>query len=515
MRSFLYAFVAMAVLGSSFSAHAGCYGPVGRTDTLWLIALELRPEPSIIPQRMMLALLEANPDAFSSENVNDLNAGSILCFDASDPIGFNDRAAVAEVSRHNREWRSVRVPGSSGTVPGGVDASRTELPKSESEPPLQDGRGMSGSLDLGHGVAAFELRLAEMEAQLEALSSGGAGSPSAQDALFASTVGEHAATLERLLARLDRSEREIERLRSLVSNTGVQNELAALRSRVSALEAPAERSDASSDSAAPSDDVVALSRVVLRLDAEIARLALRVAHNEAQTMALVRLLEAESEAVGVVKSRLLRSLRLLSSAAFPEGEVEVPSNAGMPTPAPQSGGEGAMEPMPTPAPQSGGEGAMEPMPTPAPQSVGEGAMEPMPTPAPQSVGEGAMEPMPTPAPQSVGEGAMEPMPTPAPQSVGEGAMEPMPTPAPQSVGEGAMEPMPTPAPQSVGEGAMEPMPTPAPQTAESTPAEPSAPSEAAEEPSPAPESLISKGLDYVKIITEQASEWLERLKELW
>ena len=69
MRSFLYALVAMAVLGSPFSAHAGCYGPVGRTDTSWLIALELRPEPSIIPQRMMLALLEANPDAFSSENV--------------------------------------------------------------------------------------------------------------------------------------------------------------------------------------------------------------------------------------------------------------------------------------------------------------------------------------------------------------------------------------------------------------------------------------------------------------
>ena len=41
------------------------YGPVRRSETLWSIAARLRPDDSVSVQRMMLAILEANPEAFA------------------------------------------------------------------------------------------------------------------------------------------------------------------------------------------------------------------------------------------------------------------------------------------------------------------------------------------------------------------------------------------------------------------------------------------------------------------
>ena len=517
------------MLGAADSAHSACYGPVGRTDTLWLIARELRPEPSLSPQRMMLALLKANPDAFSSENVNALNAGSTLCFDESDVIEFDDHSAVAEVRRHNLEWQSVRAPDAPGAAPAGMsegaDASGADPLRSETGIPARSGGQESGSLDLGHAAAAFESRLEKLEESLQKLGTEGPGPRTQRDPELASTVEELGATLRRLLPRIARLEQEVERLRSEITNAGNQDELASLRSRVSALEAARRHGVPAPPST--SGEVSGVSELASRLDDEAVSLGLRVAHNEEQIRVLIRLLQAEGEAIEALKSRMVRSLRLIPSASAPEQtfrDPATPSGAvekdrrNASTPAPRSAGEGSMEPMPTPAPRSAGEGSMEPMPTPAPRSAGEGSLEPMPTPAPRSAGEGSMEPMPTPAPRSAGEGSLEPMPTPAPRSAGEGSLEPMPTPAPRSVGEGSLEPMPTPAPRSVGEGAMEPMPTPAPreveQPAQST-RQPASPSEEAggeSSPASAPE---PESIDYVKILSERVSGWLARLRDLW
>ena len=465
IRSSVLAVVGLAVLATPLVSAAKCYGPAGRTDTLWLIALRLRADPSISPQRMMLALLKANPEAFSSNNVNALKAGQILCFEPSDAVGFDEEAAFEEVRRHNREWRSSRASGGGQAAAVGAasesrpasDGRGIDPPASDPESSLQSSGQTGGLLSVADTVAAFESRLAEVENRIETLGSEDEGAGPTPDPELVGTVQGLEAAYRGVARRLEHSEREIERLRATLSDSRVEDELADLRSRLAGMEAAIQHLQ--TPAPASSVEASAASLLASRLDEDLARLAARVSRNEDRIRVLIALLEAENEAIEVVASRLRQSLRLISSVSSAGGGVgepapsSAPQGAGavrpMPTPAPQ--GAGAMEPMPTPAPQ--GAGAMEPMPTPAPQ--GAGAMEPMPTPAPQ--GAGAMEPMPTPAPQ--GAGAMEPMPTPAPQ--GAGAMEPMPTPAPQ--GAGAMEPMPTPAPQ--GAGAMEPMPTPAPQGA--------------------------------------------------
>ena len=192
IRSSVLAFVCLAVLGTPLVAASECYGPVGRDDTLWLIALRLRPDPSITPQRMMLALLEANPGAFGRDNVNALYAGSTLCLGPRDSIKTDELAAIAEVRRHNREWKSGRAP---------VDAgSHDPAPTPERPPAAGPGRDREqrGSLRLDHAVAAFESRLAQVEDRIEHLESGSrAAGPGPMQ------VAEELARLAKRVARIE------------------------------------------------------------------------------------------------------------------------------------------------------------------------------------------------------------------------------------------------------------------------------------------------------------------------
>lgn len=54
------------------------YGPTQRSDTLWEIATAVRPDKSVSPQQVMLAIQDLNPDAFIDNNINKLKAGQIL-----------------------------------------------------------------------------------------------------------------------------------------------------------------------------------------------------------------------------------------------------------------------------------------------------------------------------------------------------------------------------------------------------------------------------------------------------
>ena len=86
----------------------GAYGPVSETDTLWSIAARHRPA-GISVQRMMLALLAANPQGFGIDNVNTLRAGAVLAVPEPDRIGPDaKRSAVEEVRRQNAAWQVYR-----------------------------------------------------------------------------------------------------------------------------------------------------------------------------------------------------------------------------------------------------------------------------------------------------------------------------------------------------------------------------------------------------------------------
>ena len=144
------------------------YGPVRKSETLWSIASRLRPDTSVSTQRMMLAILEANPGAFAIGNVNALRAGATLRIPSRDEIGPDDLdAALAEVRRQHSEWLDHRKPGSaraapalpdSGTEPGG----RIEVVSPEA---TADTTGQEG----GAGVAVLRRELALAMEEVDAV----------------------------------------------------------------------------------------------------------------------------------------------------------------------------------------------------------------------------------------------------------------------------------------------------------------------------------------------------------
>ncbi|MEO8808614.1 MAG: FimV/HubP family polar landmark protein [Rhodanobacter sp.] len=116
------------------TASNGRYGPVERGQTLSGIARNVAPS-GIDVQQMMLALKQANPDAFYHDNINALKSGAVLRVPTSaEAQAMTLAAAAVEVRRQNSDWRAG-TPGkptivadaatrtSSSTVP---DASNTE-----------------------------------------------------------------------------------------------------------------------------------------------------------------------------------------------------------------------------------------------------------------------------------------------------------------------------------------------------------------------------------------------------
>ncbi|MHB1056460.1 MAG: FimV/HubP family polar landmark protein [Rhodanobacter sp.] len=84
----------------------GQYGPVERGQTLSGIARSVAPA-GVDVQQMMLALQQANPDAFYRDNINALKSGTVLRVPTSaEAQAMTIAAAVAEVRRQNSDWRA-------------------------------------------------------------------------------------------------------------------------------------------------------------------------------------------------------------------------------------------------------------------------------------------------------------------------------------------------------------------------------------------------------------------------
>jgi pilus assembly protein FimV len=71
-------------------------------DTLWAIALATRPDSSVTPQQMMVAIQKQNPDAFIEGNINRLKTHQTLQIPDADQIrAVSFESAVSEVERQN------------------------------------------------------------------------------------------------------------------------------------------------------------------------------------------------------------------------------------------------------------------------------------------------------------------------------------------------------------------------------------------------------------------------------
>jgi pilus assembly protein FimV len=79
---------------------------VQRSETLWGIASRMRPDARLTMNQTMVAIYQANPDAFGG-NINLLKAGATLRIPSADEVFQISRGdAFSEVQRQNSNWQS-------------------------------------------------------------------------------------------------------------------------------------------------------------------------------------------------------------------------------------------------------------------------------------------------------------------------------------------------------------------------------------------------------------------------
>ncbi|WP_250658361.1 FimV/HubP family polar landmark protein [Alkalimarinus coralli] len=85
----------------------GTYGPTTNSDTMWAIALKVRPDSSVTPQQTMLAIQDLNPDSFINNNINSLKKGQVLRLPGINEIRQRSkRDAVRGVIAQNRDFEA-------------------------------------------------------------------------------------------------------------------------------------------------------------------------------------------------------------------------------------------------------------------------------------------------------------------------------------------------------------------------------------------------------------------------
>ena len=213
------------------------YG-VQRNDTLWEIALAVRPDQSVSVHQTMMALHSANPDAFINGNINLLKTGRVLRVPNADEIySLNRRQAVKEVASHNAKW-------SGGAAP--IDASRSDYGTQTQE---SAGEGRLSLASPNDSFDASEGRVAGGSSR------GGSGDALAQE-------------LNATQETLDKTQSENSELRSKIDS--LEDQIATLESMLEVssdgLRALELSSAATEDSLASSDSDLAGTDIDIDLD---------------------------------------------------------------------------------------------------------------------------------------------------------------------------------------------------------------------------------------------------------
>lgn len=173
------------------------FGPTSASDTLWTIALKVRPDAGYSPQQVMLALQALNPQAFMDGNINRLKRGEVLRLPTAEQVArLSSSQAVREVTAQNKALKKSSAP---------VDA--TEQQTADSASPEQPASGDELRLMAADDKAA---------SAVEGASAGGENGVAGGSKNAGNTV----ATME----ELDKSERENDELNSRVGDLESQVE---------------------------------------------------------------------------------------------------------------------------------------------------------------------------------------------------------------------------------------------------------------------------------------------------
>lgn len=89
------------------SSPVSSYGPIQRSETLWVIAGKVLSDNGISRNRAMIALLRANPDAFRQGNINFLKTGALLRIPTPDEIAaISETEARLAIKEQMAAWRN-------------------------------------------------------------------------------------------------------------------------------------------------------------------------------------------------------------------------------------------------------------------------------------------------------------------------------------------------------------------------------------------------------------------------
>lgn len=161
------------------------YGPVAAGETLWEIAQATLPEDGVSANQLMLALLKANPQAFSRNNINRLKRGAILRIPSVEDIRAvgSMREATAQVRSQVADWRQQNaaptlLAGTAAANVGKTDTPSKAIGNAHDDrlalvPPEmgKDGLASTGQSGSSAGTAAGNASAAELVRANETLAS--------------------------------------------------------------------------------------------------------------------------------------------------------------------------------------------------------------------------------------------------------------------------------------------------------------------------------------------------------